>query len=204
MARSKAANLRMTSTLQSRSLAGGAVFLVGGALALVACAPGATRPALAETVRVAEPHAVTVGMRAPALALERVDGKGRVSLPNGKVTVVTFWSMDWGGQYALPKLEELHRRLAEHGLELIVISHDDERRTVVDTVERYTPSYALVWDEGRKVISAWKPDRVMSVYVLDRDGIVRLALTSGKESVPTALPGVEEKLRELLGVAGPK
>jgi len=176
------------SAMRVRSIASGILLLT-----VASCRPAASP---AETGRVA------VGQQAPAFNLPRVDGKGRVGVPDGKVMLVAFWALEWGGQHELPKLEDLHRRFADRGLEVVVVSHDMEGVYLPQVVQRYGITFAMVWDDCQKIIKRWRPDNIMSVYLLDRDGVVRLVRSAGKESSPCAAPGVESAIEELLGPPG--
>ena len=176
-----------------------------GAFALVLLAAGCghaapASPAAAAAPSSATPLGVKVGTKVPAFSLARVDGKGTATLPNGKVTLVAFWALGWGGDYGLSRLDELHRRYAAQGLDVIVVSHDAAMDVLPGFLEQRGLTVPLVWDERHAVIDRWRPDNIMSAYVLDRDGVVRLVRSSGKESAPSNLPSVDDKIRELLGL----
>lgn len=158
--------------------------------------PPSARPASSA----AQPQRITVGAKAPPFSLPRVDGKGVASVPTGKVTLVAFWALGWGGAYALPKLEALQRRYADQGLAVVIVSHDESKDILPAMAEHHGLTAALVWDEQRKVMDRWRPDNIMSAYVIDREGVVRLVRSSGKESAPANLPSVDDKIRELLGL----
>lgn len=146
-------------------------------------------------------QAVAIGSHVPAFARDRLDGKGRVALPNGKVTIVAFWAMSWGGQFALPRYEKLYRDYAARGLELVVVSHDDEEyaKSLPQALGKYDVTFPVVWDDEKKLVERFRPANIMAAYVIDRDGVVRYVESAGKESWPAASDAVEAKVRELLG-----
>lgn len=174
----------------------------GLVVALGAC-HGAAPSTEAKTARheSAASPGISVGSRVPAFARDRIDGKGRVELPNGKVTIVAFWAMSWGGQLALPRYEKLYRDYASRGLELVVVSHDDAPygESLPEALGKFGVTFPVVWDEDKTLIDRFRPANIMAAYVIDREGVVRFVETAGKESWPAASDAVEAKVRELLG-----
>lgn len=176
-----------------------------GAFALTLVAAGCGHAAPASPSASAAPPAgtsvgVKVGTKGPVFSLARVDGKGTAALPNGKVTLVAFWALGWGGDYGLSRLEEIHRRYAAQGLDVIVLSHDEAMDGLPGFLQQRGLTVPVVWDERRSVMDQWRPDNIMSAYVLDREGVVRLVRSGGKESAPSNLASVDDKIRELLGL----
>lgn len=173
---------------------------------LAACgttpAPTTSPPTSAGPAAGEDRRPVGPGMQAPAFSLPRLDGRGRVQVPSAgkKVVLLSFWAFSWGGDRALPHLEEFHRRYAERGLELVVVSHDEASLDLAPVLRDVGITFAVARDPDGNVLRRYEPSHVMSVYVIDEDGRVRLAVSSGKGSSPVRNPEVEPLVRELLGL----
>jgi thiol-disulfide isomerase/thioredoxin len=116
-----------------------------------------------------------VGKPAPELAVQSVNGKGKISLESlqGKVVVVDFWAT-WCGpcKQSFPKLEELSKKTGGK-VEVVGISVDDQVDGVADFAKTNGATFAIGWDQGHTVANRWKVDTMPTTYVLDGSGTVR-------------------------------
>ncbi len=111
----------------------------------------------------------------PAPDFEAVDAHGlpvRLSALRGKVLAVVFW-------YAsnLPAPEEnlmVLAPFAQQGLVCVSIYCDDNQKLARPVLEKYPPPGPVIWDGNRGPIAAdWQVHSWPSVFVLDRNGVIR-------------------------------
>jgi len=124
-------------------------------------------------------RSVRVGKPAPAFSIQRLEDGELISNQSirGKVTVLDFWATWCGPCVAeLESLTELHNRFSEQGFEVVSVSLDEKRDTVVDFKKN---RFAMAWPSG------WLPDGFESdlieslevaalpkTILIDRDGTV--------------------------------
>ncbi|MDZ4084068.1 MAG: TlpA disulfide reductase family protein [Bdellovibrionales bacterium] len=122
---------------------------------------------------------------APALELTSTDG-GKISLQSlkGKVVLIGFWASDCTTcLLELPAFEEIRKRYASEGLEVLAISLDSDivggksaKDTAKEVWERGGFKTGSYLDAGRATASALKIETLPSAVVLDRQG--RMAFNS--------------------------
>ena len=170
------------------------------ALALLIVAGCATRPAAPTTPPAEAPakHSIMAGDKAPSFDLPRIDGRGSIVVPTGRPTLVMLWGFHWGGQRAMSGLQRLHERWAPKGLDVVAVSHDEPWDELVKVAVDHGVTYPIAWDTSHRVVERYGPGHVMSIYLVDRAGVVRFTRATGKESDPTADPSVEEAIASLL------
>jgi peroxiredoxin len=143
--------------------------------ALPACADDAAGAAPRSEHEAATGDGLAVGQKAPSFQLNRVNGTGKVQLSPGKVVLVDFWAT-WCGpcKKSFPKLQDLYTRYGGSGLEIVGVSEDDD---MSDDVKAFGPTmgakFPLGWDDGKSVAGKYKPPKMPSSFVVDRNGIVR-------------------------------
>jgi thiol-disulfide isomerase/thioredoxin len=116
-----------------------------------------------------------VGKPAPDLAIQTLNGKGKISLDSlqGKVAVIDFWAT-WCGpcRQSFPKLEELSKKMGDK-VEIVGISVDDDQKGILDFVKETGVSFPIGWDEGHSLASRWQVGTMPTTFILDASGKVR-------------------------------
>lgn len=118
--------------------------------------------------------ALQAGANAPEIGLEDQNGaQVRMSELRGKVVVVDFWA-SWCGpcRQEIPFLNELQ---AEFGDDLVIIgvNLDRDEDNMEEFLEDNPMNFRVVHDEGQRVAARYRPERMPSSYIVDRQGVVR-------------------------------
>lgn len=119
---------------------------------------------------------VKVGDKAPNLAIDSLNGAGKVAITPGKVTLVDFWAT-WCEpcKKSFPKYQELYVKYKVSGLEIAAVSVDEE------DAKKEIPNFAKAngsvkfpvgWG-GKTVAEQWKVENMPSAYIVDKNGVVR-------------------------------
>jgi cytochrome c biogenesis protein CcmG/thiol:disulfide interchange protein DsbE len=156
-------------------LAGVGVLLAGAALAILL---SDNRPA--DSTGAADYSAIParVSYAAPALQLTDLDGTKR-SLDQyaGQVILVNLWAT-WCPPCAaeMPGLQHFHERHRDQGFTVIAVDDGDPKQQVVEFVNSRGLTFPIWLDPTYEATDrAFKTANLPSSYVVDRDGIVRLA-----------------------------
>jgi peroxiredoxin len=143
-------------------------------LAAVGC--GSPKPASESTPPPAtvEHRALAIGDHAPSFRVKRIDAPGDVALPTHVVTLVAFLAT-WNGpaKQSIPKLEELSHRFGPRGFQVQALFVDDEPTSVKEFGATYGATFPIAWDEDKKVAAQMMPSSMPTMFILDRDGVVR-------------------------------
>ena len=117
-----------------------------------------------------------IGTKLPPFQLERVDGGGRVGLPNGKVTILAFLAT-WNepAKKMLLPLQQIYAAGAAKGIEVIAIYVDDDVDGVRAFGDTHGAKFPSVWDKGHVVSAKLRPPSMPTAYVVDRGGTLRFA-----------------------------
>lgn len=119
--------------------------------------------------------AVDSGRRAPEFSLTDLSGNPvQLSQLRGKVVVVDFWA-SWCEpcRQALPELEQIYQRHQEAGLVVVGVNVDRDAANARSFLRRTRVSFPVVHDEGQRVAGQYRPPRMPSTFVIDRQGVVR-------------------------------
>jgi len=129
------------------------------------------------------------GRPAPEIALARLDGSGKASIPRGKVTLVDFWAT-WCApcRVSMPRLQQLWQDYRQRGVELYSIDTDDPGPDRVVQVSEFLAqnrlSIPVLLDDG-SAAHAFSVAALPTLLLLDKDGRVVFShigmLSAGRE-----------------------
>ena len=119
--------------------------------------------------------ALDKGARMPEIGVKDLTGKP-VSLASlkGKVVIVDFWAT-WCApcKEEMPVLQKLYTKYKAKGLVVVGVSVDEEAGNVAPFIKKMKVTFPIVHDAGHEVADRFKPPKMPSSYVVDRNGIVR-------------------------------
>jgi cytochrome c biogenesis protein CcmG/thiol:disulfide interchange protein DsbE len=112
---------------------------------------------------------------APELVLERLDGKGELSLSSfeGKAVVVNFWaSWCFPCKEEAPFLERLWRENRSRGVVVLGLDGKDFRRDARRFVDRFGLTFPIAYDGPGDTWDDWGITGLPETFVVDRRGRV--------------------------------
>jgi thiol-disulfide isomerase/thioredoxin len=172
--------------LRDRAMPLCAAALVGSAL--VGCGGGA-----AATGGGSETPATASGTKAAELSVTPVTGEGPKTLAEaaGKVVIVDFWATYCAPcKKSFPKYQELVEQFGGD-LAVIAVSLDDPEDADENKLKEFATEtgvkFAVVWDKEKKTAESYKPPKMPTSFVIDKDGNIA-HVHAGYES------GEEEKI----------
>jgi peroxiredoxin len=120
-------------------------------------------------------RALKPGDRAPELSGASLDGQN-ISLAalRGKVVLIDFWA-SWCApcKEEMPFLEGLYKRLRSQGLVVVGVSVDAERENAMGFIGKMKVSFPIVHDGKHAIADRFKPPRMPTSYILDKEGKIR-------------------------------
>jgi thiol-disulfide isomerase/thioredoxin len=120
---------------------------------------------------------VEVNFPAPELNLTHIDGS-EVSLQDhrGKVILVNNWAT-WCPpcKAEMPTLQAFYQEYVDKGFVLVAIEAGEPAEEVIQFVENYGITFPVWLDPSNLALTAFRNSALPSSYVIDQDGIVRLA-----------------------------
>lgn len=122
-----------------------------------------------------------VGNKAPDFSVVAVRGSaGKISLGKlrGKVVLVDFWGTFCEPcKKSFPKLQTIHEKYADRGLEIVAISEDEaeDKDKIPRFVDEFGAKFIIGWDADKSAAKRYSPPTMPSSFVIDRKGQVRFA-----------------------------
>lgn len=120
-----------------------------------------------------------VGKTAPEVKGESIMGEGPKNLADGRgqVVIVDFWATFCDPcRKSFPQYQELVDKHAGK-LAIIAVSVDDPDDVGVDDVKKFATdlgvSFSIVWDKDKSTANVYKPPKMPTSYVVDKQGIIR-------------------------------
>jgi cytochrome c biogenesis protein CcmG, thiol:disulfide interchange protein DsbE len=112
---------------------------------------------------------------APGFTLERLDGRGRVSLVSlrGKVVVLNFWA-SWCGpcKKEAPLFQDAFERYRGRGVAVVGVDTNDYSGSAKRFLERYGVTYLNVRDRSGRVLAKYGGLPIPRTFLIDRSGRV--------------------------------
>ncbi len=120
-----------------------------------------------------EKQGVKVGDNAPAISGNDVHG-GTVSLDRikGKIVVIFFWTNSCCGD-SVKQLEPIYSRYKRDGLEILAVNELDSKTVVESYAKNNALTFPMLADEGSKLFKQYHVFGFPTIFILDRNGIVR-------------------------------
>lgn len=152
------------------------------ALALAATSCGKMRVFSADGIAIGHKHPL-LEKRAPVASAPAIRG-GAPPPFDGKVTIVHFWA-SWSddARATLPKMQALHAKYKDRGVQVVALALDDERAPIDDALDAMGASFPVGWDARKEVARAWLVRGVPTSFVVDRRGVVRAAFVRYDDGV---------------------
>jgi len=134
---------------------------------------------------------------APAFALERLDGKGKLELESlrGKAVVLNFWA-SWCGpcKDETPLLQEGWKRWQGTDVVFVGVDVKDFRGDARDFLERYGVTYTNVYDGKGSTVGRYGVTGFPETYFIDASGKVRYRIAGPVEDEAELDAGIERAL----------
>jgi thiol-disulfide isomerase/thioredoxin len=144
------------------------------------------------------PASSEIGQAMPDLTVSELNGKRKIRLGalRGKVVLLDIWA-SWCApcKQEMPVLDDLARRLAGRGVEILAVSIDEDR-AAAEAFLQSRPRWALrlAHDPEGSIPDRLKPPKMPTSYFIDRKGILR-HVQAGFE--PADAPDIEARLTRL-------
>lgn len=89
----------------------------------------------------------------------------------GRVVLLNFWAT-WCEpcEREMPAMERLYQRLPRDRFELVAVSIDEESAPILDFVRRYSLTFPIALDPGKRVATAYQTMGVPESLLIDREG----------------------------------
>lgn len=134
---------------------------------------------------------------APTLELSTVQGQS-TSLGDyrGRVVLVNFWAT-WCPPCVeeIPSLGRLQEKFPRDELSIVSVDVGDQKGQVVRFLKKVPANYPVMLDLEGRTVHDWKLRAFPTTFVIDRQGIIRLAYFGGLQ---WDAPEVVKQLRELV------
>jgi len=122
---------------------------------------------------------LNIGDMAPAFQTLRADGTS-AQFPAawaGKPLVIRFWA-DWCKycEGEMKDIEAVYQRLKPRGLEVVAINAGQDRKTIVEFMQKLGVSYPALLDENSAIAKRYGVVGLPTTYFVDAKGIVRAKL----------------------------
>jgi peroxiredoxin len=118
---------------------------------------------------------LAIGKTAPDIEGEDLDGKKfKLSDYRGKVVLLVYWGTWCPHCMAMvPHERELVKRYADQPFVLVGVNSDVDRDEIKPVLQKKGITWRSFWDRSEAIAKSWNIRGWPTVYVLDRDGVIR-------------------------------
>ncbi len=142
--------------------------------------------------------AIGTGARAPDFQLRDLGGRpASLAALRGRVVLLDFWA-SWCEpcRESFPFYNDLHREYGPRGLCILAVSVDEDASNVRSFLRRTPARFRILHDPSGGVAARYRPDRMPTSFVIDRNGLVRHVHAGFDASEKRA---IEREVRALVG-----
>ena len=116
---------------------------------------------------------VKIGDTSPEISGKDIQGKDiSLSKLKGKVVILYFWKNSCCGD-SLKKLEPFHSESKDKGLAVMAVNVGDSQEIVESYVKDYALTFTMLTDENSKLFNQYHVIGFPTIFILDKNGIVR-------------------------------
>lgn len=103
-----------------------------------------------------------------------IEGASAIPSTEGRVLLVDFWA-SWCApcKASFPAYGKLNAEFSPRGLVIVAVSVDDEPAAYASFVKKFSPPFAVVLDQGHKLVQRVNVPTMPTCYLVDRRGRVR-------------------------------
>jgi len=116
-----------------------------------------------------------VGSKAIDFTLQKFDGS-KLTLGNlkGKVVLLDFWA-SWCTpcREELPFLDLLLKTYGSKNFEVVAVNIDNHPEKAYEFLNKYFVRLTPLWDENKKVVSAYDVSTMPTTFIIDQEGWIR-------------------------------
>jgi thiol-disulfide isomerase/thioredoxin len=115
--------------------------------------------------------------KAPAVALKTIDGRSvKLADEKGRIVIIDFWA-SWCApcKATFPALNALAEDLRPQGVDVLAISEDEKRQELDLFLAEFHPTIAVLLDGNGRAAGSFGVTAIPSMYVIDRDGMIRFS-----------------------------
>jgi outer membrane lipoprotein-sorting protein/peroxiredoxin len=120
-----------------------------------------------------------VGRHMPEFTLQDLAGRElAASSLQGKAVLVNFWAT-WCApcREQMPKIQELHRTLADKGLVVLAINDGESAEIAGKYVEEHKYTFRVLLDRDKSIAGKFSVSAFPTLFLIDKDGNVRAQYT---------------------------
>jgi len=134
--------------------------------------------------------------KAPDFSLEGNTSKVKLNNYKGQVIYLDFWA-SWCKpcRKSFPFLNDMHKKHKQHGLKVIGINLDTQRKAADNFLGKYPASFTIAYDPEGKTPGAYKLGVMPTSYLIDRKGQIIYTHKGFKEDHK---PDIENKIKMAL------
>jgi len=117
---------------------------------------------------------ILIGLAAMCLSLNALAADIDFDQLKGKVVYLDFWA-SWCGpcRESFPWMEEMHKKYAAQGLEIIAVNLDQEPELAQKFLKEYAPAFRIEYDAKGEMAEQFGVDTMPTSFVIGRDGKAR-------------------------------
>jgi peroxiredoxin len=124
-----------------------------------------------------------VGQPAPAFDVPGTTANVRLADMKGKVVYVDFWA-SWCApcKQSFPWMNDMQAKYGPRGLQVVGVTVDRKREDAEKFLAATPAKFAVAYDTGGTVASAYKPKGMPTSFLIGADGVIRAVHVGFKDS----------------------